>query len=371
MKTLRICLTSLAAITACGGARAYSPLMFANGISARNVIAIQQSITTRAFQSFEGSAAAALGRRAKLALPEIFGDISPASRHDNSAKYGTMPMYGEYGDDGTVFTGRSGGDAHTVTIPVMNNVWSTWQHYGDTAKLNNMPKTDSVYDLIMVGISGRREQVRGGVSEWGMFGGYVGGTQENNHIEMHENGGYVGIYNGYKINELGLSVALDAGAIYNTAETTSGAGDEYANMWLGAAINARYNFRITEIFTLQPGIYGGYTWINSANYISAAGAAAENHNFNTFTVAPTLRTIVLLARGWYGTAEARYVANFINSGDAYANGVKLPELGDKNYIEYGIGIEKSIDRFNISVNLGRRDGGRAGWNGGMSFKYLF
>lgn len=370
MKPLKTAFTMAAMLALCGTAHAYSPTVFANGISARNIVAIQQSVITHAFQSFEGSAAAALGQRATFALPDIFG-AKNTKPHQDVAQYGTMPMYGEYGDDGTVFSGHNGGDEYTVTIPVMNNAWGLWQHYGDDVKLNNLPRTESIYDLLMVGISGRREQLRGGVSEWGMFGGYVGGTQQADALEMHENGGYVGIYNGYNGNSFGLSFAANAGALYNTAQTPHTGTDEYANMWMGAAINARYNFRLTEIFTLQPGVYGGYTWINSANYVSTSGDKIDNRNFNALTLSPALRAIAHLGRGWYGTADARYVLNFIHGGDAYANGAKLTELGDKNYVEYGIGIEKSIDRFNVSVNIGRRDVGRTGWNGGMSLKYIF
>ena len=55
----------------------------------------------------------------------------------------------------------------------------------------------------------------------------------------------------------------------------------------------------------------------------------------------------------------------------FVNNEKYTELFSDDYAEYGIGIEKSIDRFNIALHLNRHDGGRTGWNGGVNIKYIF
>ena len=377
MKSKYLFAATAAAITATSG-YAYTPLMFANGMTARNIGAIQHSVMIGAIENFEGSAASALGPRGRIPLNLNAEEVPTRADYGEMARYGTMPMYGEYGDDGTVLRrGRNGGDNDENTHrrrtrrPKMNNIWLAWEHYGDDAKYSNMQTTDSPYDLIMFGLSVQRAQLQGGVSEWGMFGGYVGGTQENDYMEIHENGGYVGIYNGYNIREFYLSFAADAGALYNRAEAKNTASDEFANLWIGASINTKYNIRLTDEFTLQPGAYIGYTWIKSANYISVAGAMLDNNNFNMFEISPALRAIQHIGRGWYGTLGARYAFNLKSSGKAYANNVQLPDLDTKDFVEYGVGVEKSIDRFNIAVNLGRHDGGRRGWNGGFSLKYIF
>ena len=191
--------------------------------------------------------------------------------------YGTMPIYGEYNDDGSITRGRNGGD--TDALPVLNNLWLGWQHFGDDAKFDDIDRLDSAYDLVMLGVSGGRAQIARGISEWGMFAGYVGGSQDNKHVDIDEKGGYFGIYNGYNLHRFNLYLAADAGAMYNNAESVFGT-DEYANMWAGASMRATYDIALDDTFTLQPEIYAGYTWIKSANYISASGEKVSNKNFN-------------------------------------------------------------------------------------------
>ena len=376
MKTPQICALACAAAISGTAAHAYqygSP-MFASAISARNIGVMQHSIILAAMDTFEGAAMPAIGPRGH------FGQHHHATNaphnhyhyHENAAaQYGHMPMYGEYGDDGTVFQGRSGGDHPARQAPTMNNAWLAWRHYGDDAKLNDLGMMDSRYDLIMAGLSVQRAQIRGGVSEFGMFGGYTGGVQQDDAMEMHENGGYLGIYNGYNIGQFGISLALDAGTLYNRMKDTGFATDTFHNIWIGAAAKLEYNIRLTQALTLQPGVYAGYTWIRSPDYTLVNNTQIQNENLNLLEIAPALRAIQHIGRGWYGTLGARFAFNFIGGGKTYANNVLLTDLGDKDFIEYDIGIEKAVDRFNIAVNFGRRDLGRRGWNGGFNLKYRF
>lgn len=367
---------SLFAITAfiitAADAFAAAPHMYANTVSVHNIGAIQHSIMLGAMQSFEGSVSAALGSRAKIvtpALQEENADKNSADLYGRMPLYGTMHLYGEYGDDGSVYKkGRSGGDA--LQRPVINSIWINWQHFGDDLKFKHYDRLDSDYDLIMFGLAGGEAQLGNGISEWGLYGGYVGGTQENKFLNIDENGGYFGLYAGYNIKNFNLSASVNAGALYNRAENEFGT-DEYANMWAGGALNATYNIALDNTFTLQPGVYAGYTWVKSANYVSHSGDNVANQNFAVFEVAPALRAIKHIGKGWFGFIGFRYTFAFANGAEAILNGVNLSELDTDNYAEYGIGIEKSIDRFNVSLNFNRRDGGRAGWNGGLNLKYIF
>lgn len=351
--------------------------LYANGISARNIGTIQHSITARAFQSFDSVAAAALGARAKLTTDKK-PSRSPASttKPENPYKtyghapvYGTMKTYGEWNDDGTATRGRSGGD-NSIALPAMNSAWLDWQHYDDKVKFDHFDRLDSDYDLIMLGASVGRTMWRNGVTEWGFYTGYVGGSQENDSINIDEKGGYIGLYSGYTLQNFHLSTSVHGGALSNDAENIFGT-DEYSNMWAGAALKASYVIEIDDTFTLQPEIYGAYTWVKSANYTADSDHRIDNDNFNIFEVTPGIRAIKHIANGWFATATAKYVMMFENGGTMSIDGVKVPNLDGKNYSEYGLGLEKSINRFNISINLGRRDGGYTGWHGGVGMKYLF
>lgn len=355
----------------CAPAFGARPHMYANAISANNIAVMQHSIMTNAMQTFEGSAAAALGNRAKLTMqPAPRDSKNSPDLYGRMPMYGTMHLYGEYGEEGihTPTKGRNGGDDYTR--PVVNSIWLNWAHYGDDAKFRHYDRLDSDYDVVMLGLSGGEAQWGAGISEWGLYGGYVGGNQTNDFVDIEENGGYWGLYSGYNIGNFNLSISANGGALYNRDETKFGT-DEYANMWAGGAARAAYNIALDDTFTLQPSIYAGYTWIKSANYVSVSGEKIANKNFNIFEITPAMRAIKHLGKGWFGFIGIKYVFESDNGGDVIVNGTKLSKLDSENYSEYGVGIEKSIDRFNLMLHLDRRDGGRTGFSGGLNLKYIF
>ncbi len=354
-----------------GAATAAGSHIYANKFAANNIATFQHSIMTNAMQTFEGTAAAALGGRAHLVAQE---DTSKYL-YGTTPMYGWPRLYGEYGDEGNVTTtGRNGGDTMAPEYhdprPVINSVWLTWQHFNDDVKFKGYDELDSDTDLIMFGLAGGEAQRGIGISEWGIFGGYVGGTQENNFINMNESGGYIGLYTGYNIQQFNLSLAANAGALYNNAENEYGT-DEFANMWAGVALNATYNIALDDTFTIQPGVYAGYTWIGASNYMSMSGDTIANQNQNMFEIAPEIRAIKHIGKGWFGSINFKYAFMMGNTGDVFVNGIKYEDLDTRDYAEYGLGIEKSIDRFNVALNIHRRDGSRTGWGGGFNLKYIF
>jgi len=341
--------------------------VYANGITIRNIATMQHSIATNTIQTFEGTMAAALGNRAHIDLLSTSkSDISRAE-YGKMPQYGQMPIYGEYNDDGTAIQhGHNGGD---TPLPTFNSIWANWQHFDEDVKFDGLKKIDTDYDLVAIGLAGGHVQLGRGISQWGIYGGYAGSTQKNQFIDIDENGGYMGVYSGYSIDNFNLSASVNAGAMFSDSELHHGAFD-YSNAWVGTMIHGAYNIAIDDTLTLQPSLYAGYTWVKSDNFILGA-LDVTNSNLNTFEITPEIRAIKHIGAGWFGTATARYVFSWANGGETKVNNARMIDFDTDNYVEYGIGVEKSIDRFNIALHVGRRDGGRNGWNGGTSFKYIF
>lgn len=337
-----------------------------NGITIRNIATMQHSIATNAIQTFEGTMAAALGNRAHI----VFAHPEQPKPHNNEygkmPQYGQMPIYGEYNDDGTAIRGHNGGD---IILPSFNSLWANWQHFDDDVKFKGLSKINTDYDLVTIALDGGHAQMGHGISQWGLFGGYAGSTQENDFINIDETGGYIGVYSGYSINNINISTSVNAGAMSSDADFAHEQTD-YSNIWIGATAHGAYNIAIDETFTLQPSLYIGYTWVKSDDY-TVGRYNITNSNLNAFEITPEVRAIKHIGAGWFGTAKLRYVINWDNGGETKINNIHIADLDSDNYAEYGIGLEKSIDRFNIALHIGRRDGGHAGWNGGTSFKYIF
>ncbi len=343
-------------------AAALSP-MHANGIATHNIAVMQHSAMLNAFNNFDGSLALAIGKRAK---PAAAPETPVAPREDNTDKYGTMPTYGEYGDDGTVFKpGRSGGD------PVMSTSnWADWQHTEDYAKFDDFHKVDSNYDILSVGFAAEPTEIKNGFAEFGGFGGVMLADEDSESIDLQETGEYVGLYRGYRLGDFNIQMAANVGALFNRAETTSGK-NKFTNLWAGAAVNASYNIVTSETFTLQPGVFAAYTWIHTSGYKSDDGKHISVDDFSALELSPSLRAIIHIVDGWYGAFSGRYVFNFTDGGNVDIAGTSVPELDLKNYAEYGWTLEKNFERLNIAASINRRDGGRTGWTCGFHLRYVF
>ena len=363
MKSSILIFSGLLLLTATPNANAFSAQMYANTISAHNIGVIQHTITTNAFNSFKGSMATALGK--DTPTPQTNED--PHKTYGRAPMYGTASIYGEYNDDGRA--GRSGGDTLNANA-ALNNLWVNWYHLGDNAKFDDFSRLEMKYDTIMFGIAGGQTKMLNGLSKWGLYTGYVGGTQENKDINIDGNGGYFGIYNGNTFGNLSLFATVNGGVLNNSAETMFGS-DEFTNFWLGGAIDATYDYALDATFTLQPGTHIGYTWVRAEDYQTTSGSYLENEPMGLIEFTPHISAIKHIGNGWIGAINLKYTMLFTTGGDTIANSATIPELDFGNFTEYTLSLEKSVYNFNFSANFGRRDGARDGWIGGLNIKYLF
>lgn len=334
------------------------PLSHSAGIITNNIATMQHTIMLNAFDNFDGSMSVTMGDYSSLE-PRRSGGCSPV--------YGKTYCKGDiYGDDATArSSGHSGGD-----ITASGYDWFDWRHSQDKASFKDFDKIKSNYDLISLGFSSDPKKLSHGFSQYGGFGGVALGREKGDGFKVTENGGYLGLYNGYHIGGFNITGAADLGILFS--DTKSAMTDyDFTNLWVGAAINASYNIMLSSKFTLQPGVYLGYTWIYSDGYESTTGKDISIDSAHMFEVTPSMRALLSMGAGWYTAASVRYVFNFNAGGDTKVAGVKIPELELKNYVEYGLTLEKDINRFNMAVSLYRHDGGLTGWAGGINLRYIF
>ena len=364
MKNISI-ITTILLFSGFSGANAYDAHIYANNITAHNIITIQHTITNTALSSFGGSMATGLGKTtAQVASPSPQSSEAPTNIYGHAPIYGTEPLYGEYNADG-----RSGGDMLNPDA-MLTGTWLNWHHGRDYANFDNAARYLSNTDIFTFGISGGQTKLWNGTSKWGMYAGYVGGSQKDSEIKLTENGGFFGIYNGNKFGNLNVYAILNGGVLNNSADTTFGT-DEFTNFWLSGMIRTTYAIALDDTFSLAPGLNIGYTWIKSENYTSASGDILTNDSFGTFEISPSLHAIKHIGNGWHGSLSVAYVMNTGDGGDISTGGtqIALPQVED--FIEYGISLEKSVMGFTFTGNFGRRDGGRDGWIGGLNIKYAF
>lgn len=327
----------------------------ANSLTAHNIGIMQHSIIHTAMHMFSGTSATTTSAK-EIENPSV-------DEYGHMPIYGTAPMYGEY--DALEFSGRSGGD----TTNSVKNTWFTWNHFSDNVKFQDFDRMDSDQDLAMIAVSGGHLQSIN-TSKWGAFAGYVGGTQETETINLDNNGGFFGGYSELGIGQFRLAASADIGITRNKIQSHD-LSDKFTNVWAGGAIDLSYNIVLDNTFSLRPGLYAGYTWVQSKNYTSALGESITNNNINMFEVTPGITAVKHIDNGWLGSMFVRYVYQDTDGGKTKVNDTPISELDIDNFTEYGISLEKSIDNFSLYGNIGRRDGGHDGWFGGLSLKYIF
>lgn len=351
---------------------AATPYHYANAITANNIAVMQHSIISTAMGASDRMAASVLRPEEifkQQAAKKTQQKVDPASIYGRAPMYGTAPMYGEYNDDGSI--GRSGGD----NAPTLGHAWFAWQHFGNDTKFQDIHVLESDLELAMIGLAGDKLQTEYGMSEWGLFTGYIGGDQTQQDLTINEDGGYFGAYKKLTAGRAAISFALNSGVLSNNidaiASDKTALTDDFTNIWAGGGFSAAYTIPMDDSFIFRPSIYAGYTWIKSDCYTASSGDVIKNKDFHMFEISPAIRFIKHIGNGWFGAMHAKYVMIFDNGGETKVNGTELSTLESDHFTEYGLALEKTIDRFNITANVGRRDGGHTGWVGGLNLKYIF
>lgn len=339
-------------ITATFGGNAFAAGFgyMANGAATYNIMAAQHAIYNRA-----------------SVIPIRTYSPTRTVKNDRDAdEYGEMIYYGEYGDDTGILplVGHSGGDMTNAYVGL------TWQHMDEDVKFKSNHTMDTDMDLVMAEVGNNHALITDDPLDMKFFGGYIGGHMKNNDMKINQDGGFIGVFARQSVGDFDIGVIANLGLMMNDAKTNPKT-DEFNNLWATIGANVSYNFMIDDDVVLRPGVYGAYMWISGPNYVLDNGDNIDNKNSGVFELTPTVDLDAHLGSGWIVGAHGAYVMNFVNGGETYVNYAKLSKLKLDDYFEYGIKIEKYVGDFHLGVNAGRHDGGRAGWFGGATVRYLF
>lgn len=341
--------TTIIFVSTCFAAHANTtPYVYGNTISAHNISIIQRKITQSVFDNYSHKT------KHSRTIKKTNQDINLYGR---APMYGTMPMYGEYNDDG-----RNGGD---YPIPV-DALWTKWQHINDNIKLDNLAPVHSDIDIITIGLNINSDTYGLIQQTWGLYTGYTHNQQNIPHpdISAKSNGGYFGFYHNMNKNDFIFNINANIG-LQNTSSETNDMN--CTNFWAGFVIDTGYKISLDSTFYLYPRLHTGYTWITSDSPLTNLRIS----NFNMFEITPGIDFVKHVTNSWYGKLGVQYIITMTNGGDITYIGKDIPELNYGNYFEYGISLSKSVSNMTFSANIGRHDGARYGWFGGIKSKYIF
>ena len=232
----------------------------------------------------------------------------------------------------------------------------------ESMNLKNGPDVDAITYGTLIGFDSDFEDFGHGWT--GVTTGYVGynGSQlsySGNDTSM--NGGLLGVTQTFYKGDFWTAITASAGASVGETSTMYGSED-FTSLLAGIGSKTGYNFEFKEgKYILQPIMFLSYTFVNTFDYTNAAGVKIESDPLHTIQLNPSVRFIANLKNGWQPYASVGMVWNLLNQTDTTANGISLPDMHVKPYVEYGLGVQKRwADKFTAFFQTMIRNGGRNG-----------
>ncbi len=232
----------------------------------------------------------------------------------------------------------------------------------ESVDLKNGPKVSNITYGSLVGFDTELESIKGGWDR--TFTGYIGyngASQRYSGVDSYQNGGLIGgtmtLYKGNFFNATTLSVGASV-----ASNSTMYGHEDYAMLLSGIGNKTGYNFEFKEgKVILQPSMLMSYTFVNTFDYRNAAGVKIENDPLHAIQLAPGVKVIGNLKGGWQPYVGVSMVWNLLGKSDATANGVRLPQMSVKPYVQYGVGVQKRFkDHFMGFGQAMIQNGGRNG-----------
>ncbi len=237
---------------------------------------------------------------------------------------------------------------------------------------HNFPTVDDEYFSVLLGLNTKTKKFSNGVRAYGnIYLGYLRGEQKYTGSKIQNDGGYVGASAIAEYKNFIFGLTANIGLADNDASNTYGK-DNYDNYWLTLGAKFGYNWNIGKGYFLEPSIYLSYVLMNADGYHTKSGVKIREDNLNSFQISPTLKFSKIFRDSSALSLKVRYVAELANDLNLRADNVRIYELGNGNFVEYGISYDKIFTKsFSVNLELNRRDGDTQGWNGGVSARFLF
>lgn len=243
----------------------------------------------------------------------------------------------------------------------------------DSVGLKNGPKVDSFsYGTFIGGDSAIHQFKNGGEGVLSAHVSYLGSHQSFDGNSIYQNGGNLGLTGTYYKGNFFTGLTVNAGASVADASIRYG-NEDFPMFMAGVANKTGYNFEFKDgKFIIQPSLLLSYTFVNTFDYTNAAGVSINGDPLHALQISPNVRFALNTKNGWQPYLTAGMNWNIMNDSQFTANMATLPDLSMKPYVQYGLGIQKTInDNFTAYGQVLLRHGGRNGIAANAGLRYIF
>jgi outer membrane autotransporter protein len=242
-------------------------------------------------------------------------------------------------------------------------------------KTKNFHKIDMDYAIGMIGH--QFDPIKTGIGDF-EFGAYLGAATARSRYaisKISQNGGFLGGSVLYKSGYFWAGAHVNAGIMTNHFKGLT--DNRGTNPWIGAgaSLGVSIDFPAAGI-SVTPMTDVSYVTVKAKDFTTDLGARVTNSSLHSFEVSPGLRIDKHFKNGWSAGVGVRYAFVTKHDGDTTAqySGDRLhvlPSISNKNYAEYGVGVQKQEKNLGFGFILNRSDGGRRGWSGMARVSYSF
>ena len=242
----------------------------------------------------------------------------------------------------------------------------------DSVSLKDGPKADNFsYGSFIGGDSDMFKLKNGFYGVVSPYVAYQGSHQSYSGNSVYQNGGTVGVTGTFYKGNFFTGVTVGTGANISEASTMYGSED-FPMLMAGIANKTGYNFEFKDgRFIIQPNLQLSYTFVNTFDYTNGAGVRIESDPLHAIQVAPNVKFIMNTEGGWQPYATVGFRWNIMDETNFTAAESTLPEMSIKPYVNYGFGIQRTInDRLTAYGQIMLRHGGRNGIAANFGGRYM-
>ncbi|MBP9999899.1 MAG: hypothetical protein KBT14_04420 [Proteobacteria bacterium] len=232
----------------------------------------------------------------------------------------------------------------------------------ETVKLKHGPKVDNNMYGSFAGLDSAIVNLKHGWDiVYSAYASYDGSNQKYDGSSIYQNGGHLGATLSLYKGNFFTGLTANAGASSVKSSTMYGT-ENMAMFTTGAASKTGYDLELVQDWLIvQPSVLLSYSLVNMSDYTNAAGVKISSDALHAIQIAPELKLISNLPHGWQPYIAGKTVWNMLDETKFSASGIDLPELSTKQYVQYGVGIQKNM--FNGFYGYAQamfRNGGRDG-----------
>ena len=249
-------------------------------------------------------------------------------------------------------------------------VWVRPYSAFENLPLKHGPKVDVISYGTFVGFDSEIHRLKHGWANVGTaYLGYNGSQMKYGNVDSTMNGGLLGLTETFYKGNFFTALTATAGAGVTDTDTMYGHEDGTFLMG-GIGSKTGYNFEFKGgKFIIQPIMFMSYSIVKGFDYTNAAGVRINSEPSHTVQLNPSVRFIGNI-EGWQPYASVGMVWDILHESNTKANGVKLPEMYTKPYVQYGLGLQRCWDdKFSAFGQAMIRNGGRNGISLTFGFRW--